>query len=760
MNRAVSAALFRGATRPLPVTDTLKFLRTGNGLVAPQKSAALTALFIVGVVSGFVASTSLAQTPQGERLPDSMRVTVNQVVLDVVVVDKKGQQARELSPADFEVLENGVVQKLSSVRYIGAGQSQATSAQTPTGPTAATQPVARPQTQQLNLITFIFDRISLYGRQMARQASEKYLDELGPNDFLSVVVIDTRLQVLSEFSQNRDRLRQAITLATSGNSRQFADASQEVQNAFNRAELLTERINSGMQGPARPVGGATSPNSNLPYSEEQANRALVNLLRSASRAENYIQGSATIEGLKQLVRSQRDLPGRKAMVFFAEEFQLPLGVIERFRDLVSAANRFNVSFYSVDTSGLEHGGELDKTRDELGRLARVARRQQLKTRGGVTQDEVLLAENTNEATRLSSQENLASLAASTGGTLVANTNDLLPGIKTVTADFRSHYELSYTPTNKTYDGSYRKIGVRIKRSGLTARARDGYYALPDNDLADSPFEVPLIDALAAKNPPRDLPFRSSSFLFPNPTPEPEVVFYLEVPLAGFQFPIDTKKKEYRAGVAVLVAVKNSAGKTVEKFSQDFPLKGPREKAPETQARTFLFYRTTVLPPGRYTVESAVLDSVGEKSSVKKAVLIVPAKGNAQLQLSSVLLVKRMDDSTADFALSESPLHFGKQLIVPSLDPVFKLEQWGELAFYFRVSSGLGEQVTADLVLSQEGKPVGRMGERNLPAPDERGEIKYVAGLPLESLAAGNYEAEVIIRQGDAECRSKTAFSLQ
>ena len=44
-NRAVSAALSSGATRPLPLGLKSKVDPRGNGRVAPLKNAALTALF-------------------------------------------------------------------------------------------------------------------------------------------------------------------------------------------------------------------------------------------------------------------------------------------------------------------------------------------------------------------------------------------------------------------------------------------------------------------------------------------------------------------------------------------------------------------------------------------------------------------------------------------------------------------------------------------------------------------------------------------
>jgi len=45
---------------------------------------------------------------------DVIRVRSNEVRLDVVVKDKKGRPIRDLKAADFEILEDGVSQKIES----------------------------------------------------------------------------------------------------------------------------------------------------------------------------------------------------------------------------------------------------------------------------------------------------------------------------------------------------------------------------------------------------------------------------------------------------------------------------------------------------------------------------------------------------------------------------------------------------------------------------------------------------------------------
>lgn len=44
-------------------------------------------------------------------------------------------------------------------------------------------------------------------------------------------------------------------------------------------------------------------------------------------------------------------------------------------------------------------------------------------------------------------------------------------------EMRSQYSIGYTPTNDSWDGSYRKLDIRLSNKDLKAQARKGYYAV-------------------------------------------------------------------------------------------------------------------------------------------------------------------------------------------------------------------------------------------------------------------------------------------
>src|SRR5262249_14850638 len=64
-------------------------------------------------------------------------------------------------------------------------------------------------------------------------------------------------------------------------------------------------------------------------------------------------GRIDIYALLDAVREQYRLPGRKTVLYFREGgFQIPQGMEQPFNNVISIANRSNVSFYAVDARGL------------------------------------------------------------------------------------------------------------------------------------------------------------------------------------------------------------------------------------------------------------------------------------------------------------------------------------------------------------------------------------------------------------------------
>src|SRR5437879_11858703 len=101
--------------------------------------------------------------------------------------------------------------------------------------------------------------------------------------------------------------------------------------------------------------------------------------------------------------------------------------------------------------------------------------------------------------------------------LIANTNDVGTPLRKLAEDIQTYYEIGYVPEIKSYDGSFRKIAIKMNSSDLRVQSRSGYIALPPalaghgNLLRD--FEVPLLTALSSAELPKTFGYHSMALHF-------------------------------------------------------------------------------------------------------------------------------------------------------------------------------------------------------------------------------------------------------
>jgi len=70
------------------------------------------------------------------------------------------------------------------------------------------------------------------------------------------------------------------------------------------------------------------------------------------------------------------------------------------------------------------------------------------------------------------------LAEVTGGTLYVSEGlrNLGDAFQEIAAELSSQYSLAYSPTNKTKDGTFRRIKIETNIPNVIVRAKRGYYS--------------------------------------------------------------------------------------------------------------------------------------------------------------------------------------------------------------------------------------------------------------------------------------------
>ena len=82
---------------------------------------------------------------------------------------------------------------------------------------------------------------------------------------------------------------------------------------------------------------------------------------------------------------------------------------------------------------------------------------------------------------------LRQLTEGTGGRAFFpySAEQLVSAFQEVDQELRSQYNLTYVPSNKDRDGSFRKIKVKVSRDGVRLRHRQGYFAPEQSSTENS-----------------------------------------------------------------------------------------------------------------------------------------------------------------------------------------------------------------------------------------------------------------------------------
>jgi len=205
-------------------------------------------------------------------------VTVSQVEITLHVTDKQGRVVPDLGKQDFQLFVDGQPVAIEAVEWVGSISDAVPSRSTTIEPldkpadTAAAAPAETPAVPSGRLFVMVFQS-HIEGQKdeglmrMKRQALS-FLDTLGPDDQVALLVFGSRLWLSQDFTSDRAVLRKAI---------HAAPRKEEIERA---------------ESP-----GAISIGANLSHEEER-------------------QATSMEKGLTAIGRALRPVPGSKAILFF------------------------------------------------------------------------------------------------------------------------------------------------------------------------------------------------------------------------------------------------------------------------------------------------------------------------------------------------------------------------------------------------------------------------------------------------------------
>ncbi|HEY0757788.1 MAG TPA: VWA domain-containing protein [Acidisarcina sp.] len=728
----------------------------------------------------FLAPALLAQAPTATAdadRPTVIHATTTEVLVDLVVRDKNHHLVTDLQPGDVQLFEDGVPQTVKVFRSV-RGEDQLQSEQTDAlkrsqmeGKASSASDVHPLNTlRQVNFVSVIFAQIAPLNLDFARRAVLEFLksDDL-PNTYVTIYRLDTNLNLVRAFTSDKASLEKAVEAATKGlytkdgidmqaviASGVLASLNASTEQAAASPNTGAPNVTSGSSVVQNEIQGiVNSPEFARNAAAQDASVSLGNALLTQARLEtglrfltNEVNGMDSMDSLHQLVRSEEKLPGRKVVLYLSDGLQFPVNRREVVDNLIGYANRVGVTFYTIDTSGLNTEDPMMKNLSDLQRVGAESSITRIDPgTSHMESDDVALA------AMGSNQGALRDLAESTGGFSVTNTNQIVEPMHRMMEDIRTHYELAYRPSSTVYDGHFRKIEVKINRPRVSVQTRKGYYALPElNGEPLQPFELVALNAINAYPSPVSFPYSASLIEFRPEANAVECEMAFEVPISGLKLVSNPKTGKTHVQASVVALIHDEKGEVVGKVSRDLQRDVATADIPNLLKDRILYAERVDLPRGKYEVDAAVTDEQAEKSTVTRTTVRVDP---GDLGLSSLEVVRRVDPISGP-RNPYDPFEVVSSRITPTLAE--SVPSTHPLGLYFVVYPS--KVTTADpritLQLYEQGKEVASK-PFELPKAQPDGSIPVL--LQLKPLP-GDYDIRVTAEQGTLVAQSSRQLKVE
>jgi VWFA-related protein len=717
-------------------------------------------LTLAAIAAMCALSAPAQQPPAPAPSPGPVvKSTVDEVVLDFIARDKKGKPVTDLKGDELSVTDNGAKEQPTSFRLV-----QGAEAINQSGAATKLDPL-----RQLRLVTLAFEALGDPTQRKTARAGAVDLvkGEQGGNVFYSVVVIDTRLMVLQPFTSDKDALVKAIEEATAGyapskmlpeSDRIKSDlkrylAGQTVNGADNPGTLLAAANQVANQAPAGGAAGAGG-------AAMQAALASVMLGMLRMDAAMGSQDSRlSLNALESLVQGLQPMPGRKSVLYFTAGMYLTPELDAIFRNLTSMANRANVTFYSVDTRGVMTYSQNSGATNQLNSANMAAGANTLQGQNS-NPDSVMASDNAETSSRANVQLPIRNLAEATGGFLLGESNDLRTPLRRVNEEIASYYELTYNPHIDNFDGSFHKLKLDTDRKNLVLQARNGYFALPPEARAAGiqTFELPLLKALSDQQAKHDVEFRSAAFLQQPRSDGTDLTVLVEVPLHGLQAKPDAAQKGFDVHFSLAALVKDSKGEVVSsKLTRDRDLQ--HITADQLKMGNFVERMPLDLPPGKYSLETAVLDQGNGKIGIDRSSFTVGPTGKG-VRISSLTSVRSYTPNAKGLDPNETFQYQGGS-ITPTLNNTVPAVQNSTLRLFFVVykDPSISAKPTVEIEFLLNGKSLTKV-PMPLPDSDAQGRIPQVMTVPAAAIPPGLYHIRADAKQGDTESVAETDVQIE
>ena len=389
-------------------------------------TAATLRLFSVALCSLCLSAQASAQQaappPDASQPSATLAISAHEVLLDIVVIDKKGQPVTGLTSTDFTVKEEGDPQQIAHLEDhhpMSAEDVAKLNAVPPLPPNTFTNYTPVQNTNASTVILLDALDMSIQSQMEARAQLIGFLEHMQPGTSVAIFQIDTDMRLIQGFSSDPRVLLEAA------------------KNKRDMPSML------------RPTRG---PGTVLRISR-------IDTLRN---------------GFQMMGRYLAAFPGRKNLVWltgaipssyvsdplgssFVKSFRDDFTVFEDYPgDLMDALTLSRIAVYPIDARGLQTPPQFEAANN-----------------GPISPGANMAFERAQAFQHI----DLDTFAEATGGKAYYNTNGLKQALEKIIDNGSNYYTLAYATTNQTWNGQFRHIKVTVNRPGAQVQCRQGYYAV-------------------------------------------------------------------------------------------------------------------------------------------------------------------------------------------------------------------------------------------------------------------------------------------
>ncbi len=400
----------------------------------------------------------------------TIRVSTHLVLVDVVATNKEGKPVLGLQPEDFVVEENGRVQKISTF-----GTPAENAPAQPELPPGIYSNRAQYRSPGGPIIVLLLDTLNtpFQAQAHARQQMLRFVEEqYKPGQRVAIFTLTGSLGMLQDFTSDPEILRAALR-AYKPQAQEFADASRPSTSILTGTPNIATSV-TAMDASAAPVsGGATGAGREGNQLIASAQAALQTFAGAQVAYAEDQRAVITLNALNSLGRILGGLPGRKSLIWVTSV--LPFSLTPENRNV--SEMELAEDLPSLDTRRVrEHGAGSSAA---FFRQSHSKEIRELAARLSNAQVAIypVDAQGLSISTDIDDQETMREMARETGGRAYVNQNEIRVGVERAFEDSSATYSLGYYPADKKWNGEYRLIKVKIKRTEAEIRSRRGYYAL-------------------------------------------------------------------------------------------------------------------------------------------------------------------------------------------------------------------------------------------------------------------------------------------